>query len=318
MVFCGQCGLQLAPESTTCPRCGSVTEPDLSIEDPHLNDPTIVTSFSAPQTPQPHVPDVQHPPISQAPQQPQRLVLRPDSNPGYHTPAPYEPTSMMTTPVSPPNQQAYDEYSPQSGGTYPTQPAPYSGSAFPNNAGYQSLPGQFGSGEPLPSKRSRGGRIAALLTILVILLLLLGASAALALNPSLLKGFFGGPTPTPIVTPTVLTASDHARAVMNNYYNDINTQNYQGAYNLWGNDFQSTHKLSDFEAGYAHTHHDDLTINSLTPLADGTISADITIKATEDDSTGTGTVISVYHGIYIVGQENGVWKILSGNFQKVG
>jgi hypothetical protein len=300
MVFCGQCGLQLAPESTTCPRCGSVTEPDLSIEDPHLNDPTILTSFPAPQTPHPPVSEVQHPPVSPIPQQPQRLILRPESNPGYRTPTPYEPTSMMTTPVSPP----------QSGGTYPTQPAPY--------AGYQSLPGQFDIGEPLPSRRRGRGRIVALLSTLIILLLLLGTIAAVALNPGLLKGILGrGPTPTPIVSPTVLTASDHARAVMNEYYNDINTQNYQGAYNLWGNDFQNTHKLSDFEAGYAHTHHDDLTINSLTPLADGTVSADITIKATEDAASG-GTVVSVYHGIYIVGQENGVWKILSGNFQKVG
>jgi hypothetical protein len=159
----------------------------------------------------------------------------------------------------------------------------------------------------------------AILSILIVLLLLLGTMATVALNPGLLKGILGrSPTPTSIVSPTVLSASDHARAIMNAYYNDINAQNYQGAYNLWGNDFQNTHKLSDFEAGYAHTRRDDLTINSLTPLADGTVSADITIKATEDSSTGTGTVVSVYHGIYIVGQENGVWKILSGNFQKVG
>lgn len=308
MVFCGQCGLQLAPGSTTCPRCGSVTEPDLSIEDPHLYDPTILTSFPAPQTPHPPVSEVQRPPVSPMPQQPPRLVLRPDSNPGYNAPTPSDPTSTMSSP--PPHQQAYNSYPPQSGGTYPTQPAPY--------AGYQSLPEQFGVEEPLPPRRRSGGRIAVLLSILIVLLLLLGIMAAVALNPGLLKSILGrSPTPTPIVSPTALSASDHARAVMNEYYNDINTQNYQGAYNLWSNDFQSTHKLSDFEAGYAHTRHDDLTINSLTPLADGTISTDITIKATEDAASG-GTVVSVYHGIYIVGQENGVWKILSGNFQKVG
>ena len=308
MVFCGQCGLQLAPGSTTCPRCGSVTEPDLSIEDPHLYDPTILTSFPAPQTPHPPVSEVQHPPVSPMPQQPQRLVLRPDSNPGYNAPTPNDPTSTMPSP--PPHQQAYNSYPPQSGGTYPTQPAPY--------AGYQSLPEQFGVEVPLPPKRRSGGRIAVLLSILIVLLLLLGTMAAVALNPGLLKGILGrSPTPTPIVTPTVLSASDHARAVMVEYYNDINAQNYQGAYNLWGNDFQSTHQFSDFEAGYAHTRHDDLTINSLTPVADGTVSVDITLKATED-TTGGGTVVSTYHGVYIVGQENGVWKIISGNFQKVG
>lgn len=157
-----------------------------------------------------------------------------------------------------------------------------------------------------------------LLSILIVLLLLLGTMAAVALNPGLLKGILGrGPTPTPIVTPTVLSASDHARAVMVEYYNDINAQNYQGAYKLWGNSFQGTHQFSDFQAGYAHTRHDNLTINSLTPIADGTVSVDITLKATED-ATGGGTVVSTYHGIYVVGQENGAWKILSGNFQKVG
>ena len=313
MVFCGQCGLQLAPGNTSCPRCGSVTEPVLSIDDPHLYDPTIVTSFPAPQTPhspQPPVSEVQRPPVSPTPPQ-QRLVLRPDSNAGYHAPTPYDPTSMMTPPVSSPDQRAYDGYPPQSGGTYPTQPAP--------NAGYQSLPGQFADAEPLTPQRRRGGRIFALLSILIVLLLLLGAMVMVALNPALLKAILGGgPTPTPIVSPTVLSASDSARTVMVEYYNDINAQNYQAAYNLWGNDFQSTHSLSGFEAGYAHTRHDDLTINSLTPLADGTVSTDITIKATEDSSTGTGTVVSIYHGVYIVGQENGVWKLLSGNFQKVG
>lgn len=315
MVFCGQCGLQLAPGSTTCPRCGSVTEPDLSIEDPHLNDPTILTSFPAPQTPHPQVSEMQHPPVSPIPQQPQRLILRPDSNPGYNASTPIEPTSAIPSPlpVSSPHQQGYNNYPPQSEGTYSTQPAPY--------AGYQSLADQPGMSEPLPSRQRRGaGRIVALLSILIVLLLLLGTMAAVALNPGLLKGILGRnptPTPTPIVTPTVLSSSDHARAVMIEYYNDINAQNYQGAYNLWGNDFQSTHQFSDFEAGYAHTRHDDLTINSLTPVADGTVSVDITLKATED-ATGGGTVVSTYHGVYIVGQENGSWKILSGNFQKVG
>lgn len=306
MVFCGQCGLQLAPDNATCPRCGSITEPEFSVDDPHLYDPTITSpSFPAPQplnTPQP--------PVSPTPQH--KLVLRPDDNAQYYELTPNEPASAMSaqTPVSPLEQR--------SSAGYPPPISPYTGFP-PHNTPYQSLPGQFNQREfPPPQQPRRRGRglIVVLLSILIILLLLLGTVAAVVLKPDLLKGILGQ-GPTPIVSPTALSASDHVRSVMNEYYSDINTQNYQGAYNLWGNNFQSTHLFTDFEAGYAHTRHDDLTINSLTPVADGTMSVDITIKATEDATNG-GTVVSTYHGIYIVGQENGNWKILSGTFQKVG
>ena len=105
------------------------------------------------------------------------------------------------------------------------------------------------------------------------------------------------------------------RALMQEYYRDINAQNYQAAYNLWGSNFQSTNSYSSFAAGYANTLHDDLTINSITPLSDGTISMDVTLNATEN--TASGTVYSTYQGTYIIGQENGAWKFLSGNFHKV-
>lgn len=273
MVFCGQCGLQLAPGSTGCPRCGAITEPAFSVEDPHLYDPTIVSSsFGVPAAPQPPLAGTQRPPIAATPPQPQQLVLRPDGNvPSYNAVSPYEPTSMM----------------PQS------------------DIGYQPIP---------PKRRNRGGVIA-LLTILLVLLLLLGTIVTFVMNPGLLRGILGHPTATPIVTQTVLSPSDQARAVMRKYYSDINAQDYQGAYNLWGTDYQNQNSYSNFAAGYAHTRHDKLTINSLTPLANGTVSVAITIDATED--TTPGLVHSIYNGTYIVGQENGTWKLLSGTFHKV-
>jgi len=291
MVFCGQCGLQLAPGSTGCPRCGAVTEPDFSLEDPHLYDPTIVSSsFGVPQVPQPPVAGVQRPPVAATPPQPQQLVLRPDGNvPSYGASSPFEPTSMMPqSPVSASDRGGYSAYPPQQ-----------------SDADYQPNP---------PKRRSRGGVIV-LLAILLVLLLLLGTMAAFVMNPGLLRGILGQPTATPIVTQTVLSPSDHARAVMQEYYNDINTQNYQKAYNLWGTDYQNQNPYSGFASGYVHTRHDKLTINSLTPLANGTVSVAITIDATED--TTSGLVHSIYNGTYIVGQENGAWKLLSGTFQKV-
>ena len=56
MLFCGQCGLQLAPGSTACPRCGTVTQPTLPpLDNPHSEDPTMQSDprlpLQQPQTP---------------------------------------------------------------------------------------------------------------------------------------------------------------------------------------------------------------------------------------------------------------------------
>ena len=302
MVFCGQCGLQLAPGSTGCPRCGAVTEPDFSAEDPHLYDPTIVSSsFGVPPAA-----DAQPPTVSATP--PQQLVLRPDGlPPPYGAASPFEPTSAMPPrSISASDQRGYSGYPPQNGTIYPSQQGQYPGYMPQSEPGYA----------PLPPKRRGRGRNIVLLAILFVLLLLLGATAALVLKPSLLQGFLGNPTATPVSTQSALSPSDQARAVMIKYYNDINAQDYQGAYNLWGTAYQNQNPYSGFAAGYAHTRHDDLTINTLTPLSDGTVSVNITIDATED--TTSGIVHSIYNGTYIVGQEQGTWKLLSGTFHKVG
>lgn len=320
MTFCGQCGLQLAPGSTACPRCGSVTEPDLSpsVEEPNLYDPTIVTSFGAPHTPQP-------PPVSPTPPQQQKLVLRPDGTvPPYGTATPYDPTSTIAAqpPLSSPDRQSY---LPQSNNAYPAQPDSYPSFTPQSDAGYQPIPGQYGAmgtmsdmpplSPQIPPRRKGKGRVVALLAILLVLLLLLGAMVVVATQPSLLKRIIGNPTPTPVVTQTVLSPSDHARATIQEYYRAINARNYQAAYNLWGSNFQSTNSYNSFVAGYANTRHDELTITSTTPLSDGTISMDITLKATED--TASGIVSSTYQGTYIIGLENGAWKFLRGTFHKI-
>ncbi|HEV7236191.1 MAG TPA: hypothetical protein VGN15_08430, partial [Ktedonobacteraceae bacterium] len=177
------------------------------------------------------------------------------------------------------------------------------------------------------------GRVIALLAILLVLLLLLSPMVLVTTQPDLLKRILGNPIPTPtpvvtqiatsivtptatpIVTQTVLSSSDYARATIQEYYRAINAQDYQTAYNLWGSNFQSTNSYNSFVAGYANTLHDDLTINSTTPLSDGTINMDITLNATEN--TASGTVSSTYQGTYIIGLENGAWKFLSGTFHKV-
>ena len=316
MTFCGHCGLQLPPGSTTCPRCGSATEPDVVVEDLHTEDPTIAAMpHAAPSTPQPG------PMGSPTPPHQQKLVLRPgDGGPGFGPPAPNEPTSMMSAqpPISPSDPHSrlpHPGYPPQSGSTHASQRAPYPGYSPQSDMGYSHTPGQFGGIEPLPARRPtrRGSaRRAGLLIVLFLLLVALATVVVFAARPGLLKGPLGNnATPTVATTPT-----DQARSVIQQYYNDINNRDYQAAYNLWGSDYQRTNSFSDFSAGYAHTRHDDVTINSLTALSDGTVRADITIVATEE--TASGTVTSTYQGTYIIGQENGTWKFLSGTFQKIG
>src|SRR6266705_6527292 len=96
MVFCGQCGLQLSPGKTACPRCGTPTEPefDLVVEDPHANDPTIAALSS-------YEPEYQRPVGASASPQ-QKLVLRPDGNGhNFSRQAVNDPTSMMGAPGQP-------------------------------------------------------------------------------------------------------------------------------------------------------------------------------------------------------------------------
>ncbi len=322
MVFCGQCGLQLSPGSTACPRCGSVTEPDLSLaaDEPHLYDPTVVTPLGATQTPRTPAYEQQLPTVSPTPPQQQKLVLRPDGTvPPYGSANPYDPTSMTAAqpPVSSPDRHGYPH---QSNPAYPAQPVSYPGMSPQSDAGYPPIQGQYGnmgSMPPLSPRRKKNGRVVVLLSILIVLLLLLGSMVVVAMQPQLLKGLFGNTTatPTPVITQTVLSPSDHARLLMQDYYRAINARDYQGAYNMWGSNFQSTNTYNSFAAGFANTLHDDLTINSTNPLANGTISMDITLRATEN--LASGTRVSTYHGIYIIGQENGAWKFLSGNFHKV-
>jgi hypothetical protein len=109
------------------------------------------------------------------------------------------------------------------------------------------------------------------------------------------------------------TPSQQAQTLLSQFYTDINNHNYQTAYSLWST---APQPYDEFVSGYANTRHDDIAFGDITPLSDGTVSVAITINATEDVSGGT--VVSIYQGTYIVGIQNGGWKILSGNLQKTG
>jgi hypothetical protein len=323
MIFCGQCGYQLAPGETRCPRCGSLVESNIdsapTVQDYSPDDPTVESrSFN---TRQP----------SQAAASQQKLVLRP-ADPDYSTQAGNEETTravMPGTPVppTPPNAQtSYPGYTPQ--GTYYTGPAPQRSSIYPpQDASYPA----YGPGQPAdyagqyqpPRRRSSAGRIIALILILLGLLLIVGAMALFTLRTRGITGNInqnnGSSTVTATATtpaaatpsPTSASAPPQALAVIQQYYNDINHHNYRAAYNLWKNNPQG---FLAFRNGFKNTVRDQVTLGSATVQADGTVKIPVTVNATETVQSGKGTRHVTYQGYYIVGQQaGGPWQILSGS-----
>jgi hypothetical protein len=148
--------------------------------------------------------------------------------------------------------------------------------------------------------------------ILFGLLLILGAMVVFALKQN---GIIGG-TNTRSGTGGGNTLDQQAQTLIQQYYTYINNKDYQDAYNLWKYD-PNRQTYAAFSQGFAHTRHDDITFDNATTLNDGTAKVSVTLTATEDASSGTGTQTSVYKGYYIVGPENGALKILSGQLNQV-
>lgn len=127
------------------------------------------------------------------------------------------------------------------------------------------------------------------------------------------------PTPTPIPTPTEIptptptppsSPAQIAQAVVQQYYDDINNRDYQAAYNLRQFSDQGNQGYNGFVNGYANTIHVDVTFGDITPLSDGTVQVWVTLNSL--NSTSSGNVTITYRGYYIVGPDNGTWKILKG------
>jgi flagellar basal body-associated protein FliL len=315
MVFCGNCGLQLAPGSTTCPRCRAFNNVQEIMEEPHSNDPTITSQRSNLPPALPGHPAPIYPPSPQLPSQ--QMVQRPGSSPSQ----PGNSNADMPT----------DQLGSQSGYTSaPGFVSPYAGANYspPGTPIYSGFPGQYVSLEPqAPQGPRRSGRGRAIILILILMLVLLAliGTIVFVMKPDIVRRFIGNtitptaaPTSIPTTVPTTSTStptpSQQAEAVVVQLYHDVNTQDYQDAWNLWGSSYHQSTTYAAYAAGYANTKHDNLTINSVTPNSDGTVTVGVTITATE--VSGSSTVTSIYAGTYTVGLENGTWKLLSGSIQK--
>jgi hypothetical protein len=310
MVFCGQCGLQQVPGATRCPRCGAPVESDGVTEEYYGDNPTIASFPHVPQTPP--QPGKFSQPGAPSPHNPQKLVLGGDQQSSLAANAPtgkVDPSTYNTYLSSPPAN--------------PNTSTPYAG--YPSTSNYSPpgasypgiLPGSMGSASPSvpyqpgqqPVQKSKG-RVASLVIILFGLLLILGAMVIFALKQNgAITGTNGQPG-----SGGGNTLSQQAQTLIQQYYSDINNKDYQDAYNLWKDDPQRQ-SYTSFSQGFAHTRHDEITIDNVTTLSDGTAKVSITLNATEDASSGTRT--SVFKGYYIVGPQNGALKILSGHLNQV-
>jgi hypothetical protein len=108
--------------------------------------------------------------------------------------------------------------------------------------------------------------------------------------------------------------SDQAQIIIQQFYEDINNKDYQPAYSLLRDGWSEPY--SKFVSGYKETEHVDITFEEIEeqPPFD-TVVVDITINASEDHPDGKQ--IHTYSGFYIIGKENGTYKILDGNLTKI-
>ena len=72
------------------------------------------------------------------------------------------------------------------------------------------------------------------------------------------------------VLATGATTIQYAQSVIQQFYNYINQRDYPAAYSLWGQDYHTQTRYCNFVDDYVHTLHDDVQVNTPTPLADGT------------------------------------------------
>lgn len=171
MVFCGQCGYQLAPGDKTCPRCGAETDIHLIEHDPGTYNPT----------------EISHAILERAPTQ---AVQPPNRASSAGRPSRVEQGPLVLGPVVQNEQLANETTSLMGAPNYAPQPSYTGYPGYPQQAGYSySAPGyqqpyQDGSAAALANilEASRKGKTGALLLILFGLLCMIGAIIVFLLN----------------------------------------------------------------------------------------------------------------------------------------
>lgn len=172
----------------------------------------------------------------------------------------------------------------------------------------------------IPPRRPRWPLILAV--ALIALVLIVGGSVFLLAHQQGNGGQVNGSTATPGITQTVVTPSPteaaltgpNAQALINQFYTDINSKNYDAAYDLLSTNYQKGQSRENFKAGYQTTVSDSWTFGGTQTLSDGSVQVNITLTAI-DNKNGTN-VTTLYTGYYIVIKENGQLRIDKGVLSK--
>ncbi len=113
-----------------------------------------------------------------------------------------------------------------------------------------------------------------------------------------------------IATPRTVSPLSQAQAMLRQYFDKINKRNYCDAYDMWAPNSSS---CQEFSQGFLTTGHIDITFDS----TQSTLSSDGKVYLTQHVTNKNGDNANeptVYHGWFVVEQENGIWKIKSGYF----
>ncbi|GCE04247.1 hypothetical protein [Dictyobacter aurantiacus] len=103
-----------------------------------------------------------------------------------------------------------------------------------------------------------------------------------------------------------------AKSLIRQYYSDINSKNYEKAYNLW-RDYPSKPSIAEFAKGYTLTQQVTATCGNATILEDGTIKVLVQVEALEEIASSTKP--RMYSGYYVIGTQNGELKIFFGKLE---
>lgn len=110
------------------------------------------------------------------------------------------------------------------------------------------------------------------------------------------------------------SVQDDAQYIVSYFYESLSMQDYVTAYSLLGSRWQSNLSYADFRQGYIQT--GEVSIDSIIASKDGD-QVKVTVEITAEERKDTGTVYSSYKIDYVLGYENDILKILSGEGKKL-
>lgn len=288
--YCGECGAFVGGQDPVCRRCGAPVEPAQrpAIDQSMSDAPTVrwtpppssgVQSNLYPGPPPGWASDYGHPQQTKLPGEPATFT-----------------TNVLLHPRTPPSSSA---------GRY--------GLSSPAQGSHSPL------GLP-PQKPPQPHWPLALAIILGVLAILVGSGGFLLLQHPDNHSQASKPTNTPGSTqattlpgPTQVGLNEQtASDLIRQFYDDINNQRYDDAYDLFSKNYQQTQQSrQDFKDGFKTTIHDSILIDSTQRQPDGSVRVNVTLTAV-DRKDGTD-ITTIYKGYYIVIKEDGLLRIDSGH-----